>query len=164
MGDQQQVQIPGYEVIHLDEYESLHDFGMTSKQLHGNNTAKAVADKSDGGMAHCENKMPADLNKVFDREIGQGWAFPVTRPGRPVNGIVVSEGGVTGSEGIFIAYPTVEKDKRRSGTAFFMCARQGALTRRWKSSTRPARGRVSQTARVSWATANLEEAEGKALT
>jgi hypothetical protein len=44
-----------------------------------------------------------------------------------------------------------------------LCARQGALTRRCKSSTRPARGRVSRTARVSRATANLEEAEGKAL-
>jgi hypothetical protein len=43
------------------------------------------------------------------------------------------------------------------------CARQGALTWRWKSSTRPARGRVSRTARVSWVTGNLEEAEGKAL-
>jgi hypothetical protein len=43
------------------------------------------------------------------------------------------------------------------------CARQGALTWRWKSSTDPARGTVSRTARVSRVTANLKEAEGKAL-
>jgi hypothetical protein len=64
--------------------------------------------------------MPSDLNKVFDREIGQGRAFPVTRPGRPVDGIVVSEGGVTGTERVFIAYPAVEKDKGLSGAAFFI--------------------------------------------
>ena len=46
---------------------------------------------------------------------------------------------------------------------FLRCARQGAPTWRWKSSTRPARGSVSRTARVSRVTANLEEAEGKAL-
>src|ERR1019366_5927273 len=49
------------------------------------------------------------------------------------------------------------------GGGFFWSARQGALTWRRKSSTCPARGRVSRTARVSLATANLEEAEGKAL-
>ena len=31
------------------------------------------------------------------------------------------------------------------------------------SATRQVRGRVSRTARVSWATANLEEADGKVL-
>ena len=46
---------------------------------------------------------------------------------------------------------------------FISCARQGAPTWRCKSSTRPARGRVSQTVRVFRATGNLEEAEGKAL-
>ena len=44
-----------------------------------------------------------------------------------------------------------------------MCARQGALTRRCKSSTDPARGTVSRTARVSIARRNLKEAAGKAL-
>jgi len=46
---------------------------------------------------------------------------------------------------------------------FRRCARQGALTWRCKSSTHPARGRVSRTARVPQATVDLEEAEGKAL-
>ena len=43
------------------------------------------------------------------------------------------------------------------------CARQGALTRRCKSSTHPARGSVSRTARVSIARWDPEEAGGKTL-
>jgi hypothetical protein len=43
------------------------------------------------------------------------------------------------------------------------CARQGALTRRWKSSTSPTGGIVSRTARVSIARWDLKEAAGKAL-
>ncbi|MEI6872939.1 MAG: hypothetical protein WCL08_11710, partial [Verrucomicrobiota bacterium] len=53
--------------------------------------------------------------------------------------------------------------RRSMSGAFVLCARQGALTWRWKSSSCPARGRDSRTARVSRATADLEEAEGKAL-
>ena len=46
---------------------------------------------------------------------------------------------------------------------FCVCARQGASTRRCKSSTDPAGGTVSRTARVSIARWNLKEAAGKAL-
>ncbi len=46
---------------------------------------------------------------------------------------------------------------------FNWCARQGALTRRCKSSTHPARGSVSRTARVFIARWDPEEAGGKAL-
>ena len=46
---------------------------------------------------------------------------------------------------------------------FFVCARQGAPTRRCKSSTDPTGGTVSLTARVSTVRWNLKEAAGKAL-
>jgi len=44
-----------------------------------------------------------------------------------------------------------------------MCARQGAPTWRWKSSTGPAVGTVSRTARVFAVRRNLKEAAGKTL-
>src|SRR5580700_11163299 len=47
--------------------------------------------------------------------------------------------------------------------ALFLCARQGALSWRWKSSTYPTRANVSCTARASGATRSLKEAEGKSL-
>ena len=46
---------------------------------------------------------------------------------------------------------------------FSLCARQGAITWRCKSSTGPAAGTVSRTARVSIARWNLKEAAGKTL-
>jgi hypothetical protein len=46
---------------------------------------------------------------------------------------------------------------------FFSCARQGALTWRCKSSTRPTGGSVSRTARVPTVRQDLKEAAGKAL-
>jgi len=51
----------------------------------------------------------------------------------------------------------------REVRAFLLCARQGAFTWRWKSSTTPAGGIVSWTARVSTARGNLKEAVGKTL-
>jgi len=50
------------------------------------------------------------------------------------------------------------------GHALFWCARQGALTWRWKSSTHAARGSVSGTTTVSIARWNRKEAEGAGLT
>jgi hypothetical protein len=49
------------------------------------------------------------------------------------------------------------------GGLFFWCARQGALTWRCKTSTHPAGGSVSRTARVPIVRWDLEEAGGKAL-
>ena len=46
---------------------------------------------------------------------------------------------------------------------FFMCARQGAITKEWKSPMTPAGGIISQTARVSIVRWNLKEAAGKTL-
>ena len=46
---------------------------------------------------------------------------------------------------------------------FVLCARQGALTWRWKPSTRPTGGSVSRTARVPTVRWDLKEAAGKAL-
>ena len=120
MGNQQQMKIPGHEGIHLDEHKPIHDFRVTPKQLHGNIAAQAVTDKRYGGITHFEDKIPPDPNKGFNRDIRQGGAFPITRPGRSVNGIVVSEVSVTWTEGILISYPAVEKDERRSGAAFFI--------------------------------------------
>ena len=120
MGNQQQMQIPGHEFIHLDENELLDDSRVTPNQLHGNNTTHAVADKRNRALVHCEDEMPSNLNKVFDREIRERRALSITRPSRPKNRIVASEGGMTGAEGVFIAYPAVEEDKRWSGTTFFI--------------------------------------------
>jgi hypothetical protein len=71
----------------------------------------------------------------------------------------------------------MEQKDREVFLLFYWCARQGALrvsatglavvaspvTWRCKSSTGPARGTVSRTARVSTARWNLKEAEGKSL-
>ena len=46
---------------------------------------------------------------------------------------------------------------------FLLCARQGALTWRCKSSTHPTGASVSRTARVPIVRWDLKEAEGKAL-
>jgi hypothetical protein len=51
----------------------------------------------------------------------------------------------------------------KMASAFCLCARQGAPTRRCKSSTDPAGGTVSLTARVSTVRWNLKEAAGKGL-
>jgi hypothetical protein len=64
--------------------------------------------------------MPSNLNKIFDREIRERRALSINRPSRSINGIVASEGGMTGTEGVFIAYPAVEEDKGWSGTTFFI--------------------------------------------
>ena len=114
------MQIPGHEGIHLDENELLDDSRVTPNQLHGNNTADAVADKRNRALVHGEDEMPSNLNEIVDREIRERRAFPITRPSRPINGIVASEGGMAGTEGVFIAYPAVEEDKGRSGTTFFI--------------------------------------------
>src|SRR3972149_8053412 len=53
--------------------------------------------------------------------------------------------------------PQKQKAQPEMVGLFALCARQGAPIWRWKSSTRPTRGRVSRTARVSLATANLKE-------
>ena len=57
----------------------------------------------------------------------------------------------------------VWEDGGGDSPSYPMCARQGALTRRCKSSTGPTGGTVSRTARVSIARWNLKEAAGKAL-
>ena len=53
---------------------------------------------------------------------------------------------------------------RKYGIGFYMCARQGALTKGCKSLTGPVVGTVSDSARVSVARPNLKEADSKALT
>ena len=57
----------------------------------------------------------------------------------------------------------VLKGEPDAARLLYWCARQGALTRRCKSSTHPARGSVSRTARVFIARWDPEEAGGKAL-
>ncbi|HOH30605.1 MAG TPA: hypothetical protein PLC40_13090, partial [Candidatus Hydrogenedentes bacterium] len=59
--------------------------------------------------------------------------------------------------------PVVWGDGGSNPASHPMCARQGAITWRCKSSTGPAAGTVSRTARVSIARWNLKEAAGKTL-
>jgi hypothetical protein len=75
--------------------------------------------------------------------------------------------------GLFVSFQmfySTEKPVINMMAGFFMCARQGALTKECskgkqngKSPTTPAGGIVSRTARVSIARWNLKEAEDKAL-
>ena len=83
----------------------------------------------------------------------------VIRIHRPPMVVVVFGHARVGHCQAFESKPPLE----RSGGGFSWCARQGALIWRWKSSTHPARGSVSRTARVPGAIRDLEEVVGKAL-
>ena len=71
-------------------------------------------------MPHCQNEIFTDFNQVFNRKISQRGTISITRPGRPINCIVVRKASMAGTKGVLIADPSMKEDKRRSGTAFLI--------------------------------------------